>query len=551
MTLRGRIRTSAFAVIMAIGIALPSAHIALADATTPAPTTTSSSADAGGFSISVETVEQLTGLTAVVAARGESVNLRAAPGNNSESLTSIPDGTVIDLRVDRVDTVLDESGVRWWPVVYEDQDGWISGEFLTQATTSEGDIVSPSLIAFEYSGTIDQHSTARVFGNGQQVNVRAEPTATSQIVTKAADGQIVSLRIDLVDTVYDDANTRWWPVVVNGEEGWISGNYLTDSNGATTTQPGETPATAVPTATVEPTVVATAPATVEATAPGDGAFSAGEFAQIFTGEGGTVNVRDSGSPDGTVVDSLDDGDVVEIVSGPIVNAASSTVWYEVRNASASGFVNAELLISSVVAPGTEAPVSTEPPLSEEEEATVAATQTPAPTETPVTPQPTTPPATQSPPTQAPATQAPATQAPATEEANAQFIYPLASYTRTQGFGCSSLGFYSYNAEWGCAVHNGLDLAAPSGTPILASAGGTVVAAGWCNCGLGYYVEIDHGNGFHTLYGHMASQPYVSVGQQVDQGETIGPVGSTGISTGPHVHFMIRIDGDAVNPEDYL
>jgi murein DD-endopeptidase MepM/ murein hydrolase activator NlpD len=232
---------------------------------------------------------------------------------------------------------------------------------------------------------------------------------------------------------------------------------------------------------------------------------------------------------------------VEIVRGPVVNAASSTVWYEVTNANASGFVNGDLLITSVEAPGTQTPAPTEPPLSEEEEATIAATQTPAPTEVPVTPQPTTP----------PATQAPATQAPATEDANAQFIYPLASYTRTQGFGCSSLPFYSYNAEWGCAVHNGLDLAAPSGTPILASASGEVVAAGWCNCGLGYYVEIDHGNGFHTLYGHMASQPYVSVGEQVTQGDTIGPVGSTGISTGPHVHFMIRIDGDAVNPEDYL
>jgi murein DD-endopeptidase MepM/ murein hydrolase activator NlpD len=180
-------------------------------------------------------------------------------------------------------------------------------------------------------------------------------------------------------------------------------------------------------------------------------------------------------------------------------------------------------------------------LSEEEEATVAATQTPVVTEVPTTPVP----------TAAPGTQAPVTQVPATNEADAQFIHPLASYTRTQGFGCSSLGFYSYNAEWGCAVHNGLDLAAPSGTAILASADGSVVAAGWCNCGLGYYVEIDHGNGYHTLYGHMASQPYVSVGQQVTQGETIGPVGSTGISTGPHVHFMIRIDGDAVNPEDYL
>lgn len=535
-SLRGRIRTYALAGIVATSLAFPTVQVAWADATTPVPTATSTAEAVGGFSISVETVEQLTGLTAVVATDGQNVNFRAEPSNTSASLAKIPDGTVVDLRVDMVDTVVDNTGTRWWPVAYDGQDGWISGEYLTQATTADGDIVSSSLVAFDYTGTIDEHATAKVFGNGQNVNVRSEPTATSEIVTKAADGQVISLRIDLVDTVTDSAGTRWWPVVVNGEEGWISGNFLTDSNGATTTQPGDEVATTVPTATTEAT---TAPATSEATTestPADGSFAVGEFAQVFTGEGGTINVRESGSPDANVIDSLNDGEVVEIVSGPVVNAASSSVWYEVTNANATGYVSGDLLISSVEAPGTAEPTATEPPRSEEEEATIAATQTPAPTQAPTTPEPTTP---------------PATDEPATQESNARFIYPLANYTRTQGFGCSSLGFYSYNAEWGCAVHNGLDLAAPSGTAIMASAGGTVVAAGWCNCGLGYYVEIDHGDGYHTLYGHMASQPYVSVGQEVAQGDTIGPVGSTGISTGPHVHFMIRINGDAVNPEDYL
>lgn len=534
MSLRGRIRTYALAGIIATTLAFPTAQATLADATTPAPTAESTPNAVGGLSISVETVEQLTGLTAVVATDGQNVNFREEPSDASTSLAKIADGTVVDLRVDMVDTETDASGTRWWPVTFDGQDGWISGEFLTQATTSEGDVVSSSLVAFTYTGTMDEHSTAKVFGNGQHVNVRKDPTATSEIITKAADGQVVSLRIDIVDTVTDGAGTRWWPVVVNGEAGWISGYFLTDSNGATTTQPGDAVA---PTATTEATTApaATSEATTAPTAD-TGAFAAGEFAQVFTGEGGAVNVRDSGSPDGAVIGSLNDGEVVEIVSGPVANAASSSVWYEVTNANATGYVSGDLLISSVEAPGTTEPTATEPPLSEEEEATVAATQTPAPTQAPTTPEPTT---------------APATQAPATQESNARFIYPLANYTRTQGFGCSSLGFYSYNAEWGCAVHNGLDLAAPSGTAIMAAGDGTVVAAGWCNCGLGYYVEIDHGDGYHTLYGHMASQPYVSVGQSVAQGDTIGPVGSTGISTGPHVHFMVRIDGTAVNPEDYL
>jgi hypothetical protein len=88
-------------------------------------------------------------------------------------------------------------------------------------------------------------------------------------------------------------------------------------------------------------------------------------------------------------------------------------------------------------------------------------------------------------------------------------------------------------------------------PILASAAGTVLFSGWCDCGLGYYVELDHGNGVTTIYGHMASQPFVSAGQQVAQGETIGPMGSTGLSTGPHVHFMLQINGVSQDPARYL
>ncbi len=89
-------------------------------------------------------------------------------------------------------------------------------------------------------------------------------------------------------------------------------------------------------------------------------------------------------------------------------------------------------------------------------------------------------------------------------------------------------------------YNGVDLAASVGTPIVASAGGTVVIAksSGYNGGYGLYVAIKHSNGTQTLYGHM-SQVNVAVGQQVNQGEVIGAVGNTGRSTGPHVHFEIR------------
>jgi murein DD-endopeptidase MepM/ murein hydrolase activator NlpD len=136
-------------------------------------------------------------------------------------------------------------------------------------------------------------------------------------------------------------------------------------------------------------------------------------------------------------------------------------------------------------------------------------------------------------------------------ATGAFRFPLDNYTITQEFGCSYLGYYSYNDAWGCPVHDGLDLAAPMYTELKAADGGTVTAAGWCDCGLGYYVQIDHGNGFSTIYGHMAEQPYVSTGQAVAKGQVIGPVGSTGASTGPHVHFMLLQNGGSINPRDYL
>ena len=89
-------------------------------------------------------------------------------------------------------------------------------------------------------------------------------------------------------------------------------------------------------------------------------------------------------------------------------------------------------------------------------------------------------------------------------------------------------------------NNGVDLAAPTGTPILASADGKVIVsrAGGYNGGYGTYVVISHANGTQTLYAHM-SKDNVSVGQSVEQGQVIGAVGSTGKSTGPHVHFEVR------------
>jgi murein DD-endopeptidase MepM/ murein hydrolase activator NlpD len=99
-------------------------------------------------------------------------------------------------------------------------------------------------------------------------------------------------------------------------------------------------------------------------------------------------------------------------------------------------------------------------------------------------------------------------------------------------------------------HMALDIAAPTGTPVVAADGGRVTASGWNNTGYGYRVIIDHGNGLSTLYAHF-SYINVRVGAHVNKGDLIGRVGSTGRSTGPHLHFEVRRNGRLMNPWGYL
>ena len=114
---------------------------------------------------------------------------------------------------------------------------------------------------------------------------------------------------------------------------------------------------------------------------------------------------------------------------------------------------------------------------------------------------------------------------------------------------SSFGVRSDPFGRGPAMHSGLDFRSSHGDPVRATAAGKVETAGW-NGGYGKMVEIDHGNGISTRYGHM-SEIEVKVGQTVRIGQTIGRVGSTGRSTGPHLHYETRIDGDAVDPQKFL
>jgi murein DD-endopeptidase MepM/ murein hydrolase activator NlpD len=106
----------------------------------------------------------------------------------------------------------------------------------------------------------------------------------------------------------------------------------------------------------------------------------------------------------------------------------------------------------------------------------------------------------------------------------------------------------YGWRWG-RMHEGIDLAVPSGTPVVSSAAGAVIVAGWMG-GYGNLVVVDHGGGIATAYGHNTTVT-VGVGQQVAQGQLIAYSGNTGHSTGPHVHFEVRVNGAAVDPLGYL
>ncbi len=126
-----------------------------------------------------------------------------------------------------------------------------------------------------------------------------------------------------------------------------------------------------------------------------------------------------------------------------------------------------------------------------------------------------------------------------------FKWPAPSYTRIS----SEFGWRMHPTLGVEKFHNGIDLAAPGGSPILAAYDGEVIGAGY-NSSMGNYIMVNHGGGLITIYMH-ASALYVSTGDMVVRGEKIAAVGTTGRSTGNHLHFGVRLNGDYVSPWNYL
>ncbi|MBQ7717729.1 MAG: peptidoglycan DD-metalloendopeptidase family protein [Clostridia bacterium] len=130
------------------------------------------------------------------------------------------------------------------------------------------------------------------------------------------------------------------------------------------------------------------------------------------------------------------------------------------------------------------------------------------------------------------------------QSTGSMVWPATSWTITSEYGTR---FHPIQKVW--KTHTGLDIGAGYGTPIYAADSGRVILASW-NGGYGKCIMVDHGGGTSTLYGHCSSIA-VSVGQTVSKGQVIGYVGSTGNSTGPHLHFEVRINGKVTNPHAYV
>jgi hypothetical protein len=221
-TMIGRVRMLALAGTLAISAMIPVAPAALASYDEePVPESTVTAPDQ--FDIPAD--GGLVGLTAVVQTGTGGADLLAEPAHGAEVLQALDDGTVVNLRVDVLNTVYDDDGAtRWWPVEIGGQEGWISGFFLVDpaivaaqeaaaedaaADTDDAETPPPSnRVPYDYTGSM----TAEVSADGDGLVMRAEPDAGSDEVTSLQDGAIVDLRIDVLDTIYDAQGTRWWPV---------------------------------------------------------------------------------------------------------------------------------------------------------------------------------------------------------------------------------------------------------------------------------------------------------------------------------------------------
>ena len=429
---------------------------------------------------------------------GGGLRLRSGPSTGSEKVATLGDGDIVTI-VDG--PVYDGSSNGWYLVSDGSFQAYAFAGFLapsgsssaaSSTSSSSGSTSSSGYLGYDTPQFYEGDRVTVRTDDGGGLRVRSGPSTGSAKVATLGEGDVVTI----VDgPVYDGASNGWYLISDGSFQAYAFAGFLSASGSSTASSSSSSPSSS-----------SSSSGYLGYDTP---QFFDGDRVAVRTDDGGGLTVRSGPSTGSAKVATLGDGDVVTIVDGPRYDG-SSNGWYLITDGSFEAYAFAGFLTAA--SSTTSTPAAASPSTSSSSSSSASTT---------------------------------------TSSSTGGFIYPLASYTFTQGYGCSKYDFYAYSAAAGCRVHNGIDLAAPSYTPIRASAGGTVLEAGWCDCGLGYYVKISHGGGLETIYGHMAEMPYVTPGQVVSQGETIGPIGSTGLSTGPHVHFMVRLNGVAVNPLDYL
>lgn len=143
-----------------------------------------------------------------------------------------------------------------------------------------------------------------------------------------------------------------------------------------------------------------------------------------------------------------------------------------------------------------------------------------------------------------------TPVPARQAEAARYTAPASDQAQSSGTGSFNWPLSGMITQGYSGYHPGIDIHTPAGRPVYAADAGTVTLVSWMQTSYGYHVIIDHGNGVETLYAHLSAIG-VEVGQAVGKGDEIGKVGSTGRSTGPHLHFEVRENGSRRNPFNYL
>ncbi|MGI8476828.1 MAG: SH3 domain-containing protein, partial [Thermomicrobiales bacterium] len=318
-----------------------------------------SMARAAEFTVSVDDIAALTGLTAVVAHSGDGVNVRASASAGAEIIGTLADGEVVALRVDAVDTVLDGDGTRWWPVSAGGRDGWIAGFYLDSASGAPA--------STDGASAPDASSAAPEFSNGQRVAVRTDdggglvmragPSSAEDRIAVLGDGDVVQI----VDgPFFDGAGSAWFKITDGDTTAYVFGAFLTAAD-------------QLPASTGQP-------------APEAAAFAVNDYVAPASGSVG-VNVRKRAALSGKFIGSLAEGTVAQVVDGPAFDADGSA-WYGVASGSIQGYALGDLLQASK-APAAAAPAA--------------------------------PPAPKTGPT-------------------GSFMYPLSSYVFTQGFGCTIYDF---------------------------------------------------------------------------------------------------------------